>query len=64
MIIAFAAQKDMKLYQLDVKSVFLYGELKEDIFNNQKAMRKRGVRRCVQTPKGFLRIKTNTYNLV
>ena len=35
MILAFAAQKGWKLYQLDVKSVFLYGELKEDIFVEQ-----------------------------
>ena len=31
-VIAFATKKVWKLYQLDVKSTFLYGELKEDIF--------------------------------
>ena len=35
MIIAFATQKDWKLYQLDVKLAFLFGELKEDIFIEQ-----------------------------
>ncbi|XP_037497224.1 uncharacterized mitochondrial protein AtMg00820-like [Jatropha curcas] len=32
MIIAFAAQNGWTLYQLDVKSAFLQGELKEDVF--------------------------------
>lgn len=35
MIIAFAAQKGWKLYQIDVKSAFLHGELKEDVFVEQ-----------------------------
>ena len=43
MIIAFAAQKRWKLYQLDDKSAFLYGELKEDIFVEQpKGYEKKG----------------------
>ena len=42
-IIAFAAQKGWKLYQLDVKSAFLYGGLKEDIFVEQpKGYEKKG----------------------
>ena len=32
MIIALATQRGWKLHQLDVKSAFLYGELKEDVF--------------------------------
>lgn len=35
MIIAFAAASGWKLYQLDVKSAFLYGELEEDVFVEQ-----------------------------
>ncbi|KAI4336284.1 hypothetical protein L6164_014828 [Bauhinia variegata] len=35
MIIAFAAQRGWNLYQLDVKSAFLHGELKEDVFVEQ-----------------------------
>ena len=43
MIIAFAAQKGWKLYQLDVKSTFLHGELKKDIFVEQpRGYEKRG----------------------
>lgn len=43
MIIAFAAQRRWKLYQLDVKSAFLHGELKEDIFVEQpKGYEKKG----------------------
>lgn len=34
-IIAFAASKGWKLYQLDVKSAFLNGELKEEIYVDQ-----------------------------
>ncbi|KAL2232748.1 UNVERIFIED_CONTAM: Retrovirus-related Pol polyprotein from transposon TNT 1-94 [Sesamum indicum] len=35
MIIAFAAKRGWSLYQLDVKSAFLHGELKEDVFVEQ-----------------------------
>ena len=35
MIIAVAAQKGWGVYQLDVKSTFLHGELKEDVFVEQ-----------------------------
>ena len=33
--IAIAAQQKWPIYQLDVKSAFLNGELKEDVFVNQ-----------------------------
>ena len=33
LIIAFAGQRRMKLYKLDVKLTFLYGELKENAFH-------------------------------
>lgn len=32
MIMALAAQRGWKIYQLDVKSAFLHGELSEDVF--------------------------------
>lgn len=35
MIIALAAQRGSTVYQLDVKSVFLHGELNEDVFVEQ-----------------------------
>ena len=43
MVIAFEAQRGWKLYQIDVKSTFLYGELKEYIFLEQpKGYEKKG----------------------
>lgn len=35
MIIALASQRGWRVYQLDVKSAFLHGELKEDVFVEQ-----------------------------
>jgi hypothetical protein len=35
MIIALAAKKGWLIYQLDVKSAFLHGELSEDLFVEQ-----------------------------
>jgi hypothetical protein len=35
MIIALAAQRSWLIYQLDVKSAFLHGDLSEDLFIEQ-----------------------------
>jgi hypothetical protein len=43
MVFAFAAQKSRCVYQLDVKSAFLHGELNEDVFVDQpQGFTKRG----------------------
>jgi hypothetical protein len=43
MVFAFAAQKSWCVYQLDVKSAFLHGELNEDVFVDQpQGFTKRG----------------------
>jgi len=39
MLLAFACSKGFKVYQMDVKSAFLNGELKEEVY--------------VEQPKGF-----------
>ena len=35
MVLALAAQKGWSVYQLDIKSVFLHGELKKDVYVEQ-----------------------------
>lgn len=41
MIVALAAQKDWCIFQLDVKSAFLYGELSEAVY--------------IEHPQGFVK---------
>ena len=55
MILAFAAQRGWTIYQLDVKSTFLHGELTEDVFVEQsrghevmnEAHKVSSIRRCM-----------------
>ena len=49
MIVALAAQRGWTIYQLDVKSAFLHGELSEDVYVDQpKGYEKKGVNiRCI-----------------
>ena len=35
MILAYACSKDIKVYQMDVKSAFLNGELEEEVYIKQ-----------------------------
>ena len=35
LVVALAAQRGWAIYQLDVKSTFLYGELNEEVFVEQ-----------------------------
>ena len=55
----FAAQKSWKLYKLDVKWAFLYGELKENIFIEQsKGNEKNGSEEMVyKLQKALYRLK-------
>jgi hypothetical protein len=48
MIIALAAQKSWKIFQLDVKSAFFHSELSEDVYVEQpKGYDKRGIKHLV-----------------
>ena len=59
MIITFAAHKGWKFYQLDLKSAFLHGELKEDVFVVQpRGYEKRGSEHMVyKLNKALYRLK-------
>lgn len=46
MVIALAAQKGWNLYQLDVKSAFIYGNLTEEFY--------------VEQPKGYVKRRSKT----
>lgn len=47
MILALAAQKNWCVFQLDVKSAFLYGELSEDVY--------------VEQPQGYMKEKSTRF---
>ena len=47
MFLAYACSRKIKVYQMDVKSTFLNGELEEGVY--------------IEQPKGFLLIDKNDY---
>ena len=47
MILAYASSKNIKVYQMDVKSAFLNGDLEEEV--------------CVEQPEGFLLSENEDY---
>ena len=58
MIMALAVQKGWTLYQLDVKSTFLHGELNEEVYVEQP----KGYE-LENSPKKFYRLKKALYGL-
>ena len=53
MVVALAAQRGWKIYQLDVKSAFLHSELSENVYvEHRKDIRKKGVSiKCISCIK-------------
>ena len=59
LVVSLAAQNSWSIYQLDVKSTFLHGELNEQVFINQPLRYgKRGKNKKLQIEKGFIWTKT------
>ncbi|GKF55370.1 retrovirus-related pol polyprotein from transposon TNT 1-94, partial [Tanacetum coccineum] len=63
--VADAAHKNMMIYQMDVKTAFLNGELKEEVYVSQpEGFVARQPIACVQAQKGPLRSQTSTTYMV
>lgn len=55
-LFALAVEKSWKIYQLDVKSVFLNGELVEEVYVEQPE----GARKSIQTKKSLVWAETSS----
>ena len=65
MIIALVAQKNWTIFQLDVKSAFLHGELSEDVYVEQpRGYEKKGSEHLVYPTQSPVWIKTSSMSLV
>lgn len=65
-ILVVAAQCGWEVFQLDVKSAFLRGELKEDVFVQQPEgfIKKGGEGKVYKLKKGTIRTQASTENVV
>ena len=66
MFLAYAIQKGFKVYQMDVKSAFLNGELKEEVYVEQPPGFEEidGTDKSLQVEESIIWFETGTQSLV